>query len=88
MNHIQNFLIANLAILPSFPRFPQPSQPLRIFRVVQVLAMFLAGLLVLKSFYTLEIPIDSLAVFGQQLGKFHYGWGMNEYPILMTVTGE
>ena len=32
--------------------------------------MFLAGLLVLKTFHTLEIPIDSLVILGQYLGKF------------------
>ena len=70
MNHIQDFLIANLAILPPLSGLAQPRQPLRIFRVVQVLATLLAGLLVLEPFHTLEISINSLVILGQYIGKF------------------
>lgn len=70
MNYFKDFLIANLSDLPIFPRLPQPYQPLRILRIVQILTMFLVGLLVLKAFHTLEIPINCLVVFRQYFGKF------------------
>lgn len=71
MNHHEELVITNLAILPPLSDLAQPRQPLRIFRVVQILAALPAGLLILKTFHTLEIPIDSLVILGQHLGKFY-----------------